>query len=191
MGARRLRTVLVAGAVTGVVFQLAHFGEHVAQTGYWVTHRSEPPWVTPWARTLIDSYRSWAPGSPGFGMELLHLVGNAIFLTGALAICLALAPIARSGDVRLARIGTAVQVVHVAEHIALTTTVVVAGRSIGVSTLFGTIDAGPAVWTYRIWWHMAINAIATLLLAVALARHARAHAMHHPAPPTALANRSA
>jgi hypothetical protein len=36
--------------------------------------------------------------------------------------------------------------------------------------LFGTLDPGPGRWTYRVWWHLVINAFAMTLLALAVAR---------------------
>jgi hypothetical protein len=69
------RGLLVAAAL-GVVFQFGHFGEHAAQTGFWLAHRGEAPWMTPWASALADSLAELAPGTPGFGMEALHLVDN-------------------------------------------------------------------------------------------------------------------
>jgi hypothetical protein len=162
--------VLLAGAVGGGLFQIGHFAEHVAQVGYWSTHRDQAPWMTPWANALARSFQAMASDTAGFGMEALHLVGNLIFLAGAAAI---LAVLARSGvndGRRLARAGVGVQAVHVAEHIALTTSVVLVGRPVGVSTLFGTLDPDPGLWTYRVWWHLVVNAIGTALLALAVAR---------------------
>jgi hypothetical protein len=106
-------------------------------------------------------------------MEALHLVGNSIFLAGAVAI---LFLVVRSGPVgshRPARAGVAVQSAHVLEHVALTVSVVVGSRPRGLSTLFGALDPGPGLWTYRIWWHLTVNAIATALLATALIRWRR------------------
>ncbi len=80
------RGVLLAGAGAGGLFQLGHFTEHVAQTGYWSTHRTQAPWMTPWANALANSFGSLAIGTPGFGMEALHLIGNLIFLAGAGAV---------------------------------------------------------------------------------------------------------
>ncbi|MGH9137829.1 MAG: DUF6008 family protein, partial [Acidimicrobiales bacterium] len=77
------RTVLLAAAFAGGAFQLAHLAEHTAQAGYWIGHTDAPPWMTPWADVLMARLQSVAPGTPGFGLESLHLVGNAIFLAAA------------------------------------------------------------------------------------------------------------
>jgi hypothetical protein len=184
---KRWRSALIATAVTGGVFQLAHFAEHLAQSGYWTAHRDQAPWMTPWAQALADSFGGLAPGTPSFGMEALHLAGNAIFLAGAVAI---LVVVTRYGPVaarRPARLGVVVQAVHVAEHVGLTVSVLVAGRAYGLSTLLGSLDPGPGLWSYRILWHLTINATATALLAAALIRCARHGApsatprSHHPA----------
>jgi hypothetical protein len=184
---RPWRWALIAGAVGGGVFQLGHFAEHVAQVGYWALHTDKAPWMTPWASALADSFGRLAPGTSGFGMEALHLVGNAIFLAGAVAI---LTWVVRNGPVsshRPARAGVAVQSVHVVEHVALTVSVIVGSRPRGLSTLFGTLDPGPGLWTYRVWWHLTVNAVATTLLAVALARAHRRHTARAARPSPALA----
>ena len=178
LGVRRRRTPLLVAGALGGGFQLAHLAEHIAQTGYWSRHRESAPWMTPWARELVSSFQSVSVGTPGLGMELMHLVGNAIFLGAAVAIYAVMAPTSATADARLARFGVGTQVLHVAEHVALTMTVVLFGRPIGLSTLFGTVGAGPALWTYRIWWHMTINLLATVLVATAVTRH-----RHQALPP--------
>lgn len=175
---------LLAAAVIGIAFQVGHFTEHAAQAGYWVAHRAQAPWMTPWAHALADSFGALAPGTPGFGMEALHLVGNAIFLAGAVAALATLARVGPSRATTLARRAVLVQAIHVAEHVALTTSVVAGRRPIGLSTLFGTVDPGPTLWTYRVWWHFTINAVATtfvLLAAVEWRRHAERD-VHTPRP---------
>lgn len=168
------RRALFVAACIGTVFQLGHFAEHVAQAGYWARHPSEAPWMTPWAGALANSFGALAPRTPGFGMEAMHLVGNAIFLSGAAAVLAVLSRIGSTSSKRLARTGVVVQTVHVAEHVALTVSVALSGRAIGVSTLFGTLDPGRVLWAYRVWWHLTINAMATTMLLLAIARRSRA-----------------
>lgn len=160
---------LYAGAAVGTAFQVGHLTEHVAQFAYWLRHPRQPPWMTPWAETLAASFQAFAPTVPGFGMEALHLTGNAIFLVGAIAVMVAIGRSAHADARDRARRGVWVQGIHVAEHVALTATVVLAGRPMGVSTLFGLLDPGPALWSYRVLWHLAINVIASALVASALA----------------------
>jgi hypothetical protein len=178
------RWALGAGVVAGALFQLGHFGEHVAQAGYWAAHSDEAPWMTPWASALARSFGRLAPGTATFGMEALHLVGNAIVLTGAVAIYVAVVRYGPTSSQRPARAGVAVQSVHVLEHLALTVSVLVDSRPRGISTGFGLLDPGPALWTYRVGWHPSINAVATALLAVAIIRWRRSTAptpITHPA----------
>jgi hypothetical protein len=170
---RQWRWPLLAGVAAGAVFQLGHFGEHVAQAGYWAGHTEEAPWMTPWASALARSVGGLVPGTPTFGMEALHLVGNAIFLTGVVAIYVAVLRDGSAFSQRPARAGVAVQSVHVLEHVALTLSVLVGGRARGISTGFGLLVPGPGLWTYRVWWHLTINAIATALLAAAVVRSRR------------------
>ena len=154
---RRWPLALVAAAIGGGVFQLGHFAEHVAQAGYWLAHRSDAPWMTPWASSLASSFGRLATGTPGFGMEALHLTGNMIFFGGATAIAVVISRGGRPDARRPARLGVAVQGLHVLEHVALTATVLAGGPARGLSTLFGTLDPGPGLWTYRVWWHLTIN----------------------------------
>lgn len=160
--------VLVALAIGGLLFQGAHTAEHVAQVVQWGTTPSAPAWLSPWAVTLRDGL---AVGGVALGNELLHLLGNLVFLVGALAL---LALVGR-GAVRPARPGpvraaVAVQVAHVVEHVALTVSVLTVGRPIGVTTLFGTVEAGPDATALRVLAHFMINAVASGLLVHGLGR---------------------
>jgi hypothetical protein len=183
---RRRSWALLAAATAGGAFQLSHFSEHLAQAGYWITHSDEAPWMTPWAAALADSFGRLASGTPSFGMEALHLVGNTIFLAAAVAI-LAVVRRAPTDSRRPARIGVVAQAVHVAEHVSLTVSVLMTRRALGFSTLFGTLDPGPRLWSYRVWWHLSINAIATTLAAIALIRWRRQPAGNPPPYPAVAA----
>lgn len=154
---------LVAGA--GLTFQLVHAAEHLAQAGAWALRPSQPPWLTPWAAAGRDALA--VGGDAVAGNELLHLLGNAIFMAGLVA----LAGVARrrSSRGRALRFAVVVQGVHVAEHVALTGSVLLGGRAIGVTTLFGLLDAGPTLWTLRVAAHFALNAVATAAAGLAVA----------------------
>jgi hypothetical protein len=180
---RRWAVALLAAAIGGGVFQLGHFAEHLAQASYWVTHRDDAPWMTPWASSLAHSFGRLASGTPSFGMEALHLVGNLIFLIGAFPILCIVNRRGRTDVQRPARMGVAVQTVHVLEHVALTATVLAGGPARGLSTGFGLFDPGPGLWTYRVWWHLTINAIGTVALAAALLRWRRSAPAIGPARP--------
>lgn len=158
--------LLVAGAA--LAFQMFHLAEHVLQAGYWLSHPSEAPWLTPWAGAGRDVLAGVAGGSADTGAELLHLVGNTIFLAGLLAAV----AVVRRGDAGPSvwlRRATMVQTAHVAEHVALTTTLVLGGRAVGATTLLGLLAPGTAVLhTTRVWSHFAINAVATVLAVLAV-----------------------
>lgn len=153
-------------AVAGIGFQVFHFVEHVAQLGYWTAHPGHPPWLTPWAEAGRDALAFG--GDPGTGSELLHLIGNVIFLVGLVALLghvRGLAGVPRAP--RPLGLALGVQAFHVAEHVLLTSSWVLSGKALGFSTLFGAFP-GSWVVTYRLWWHFLINLIATGLGVAAL-----------------------
>jgi hypothetical protein len=53
-----------------------------------------------------------------------------------------------------------IQALHMAEHVALTSTVLFGSRAIGVSTFFGLVDGSGTTW-WRVWFHFLINLVAT------------------------------
>ncbi|MGH3992106.1 MAG: DUF6008 family protein, partial [Pseudonocardiaceae bacterium] len=162
---------LGAAAGAAAAFQVGHFVEHIAQAGHWLTHPGERPWMTPWGAALAAGLARLDAHNPAQGMELLHLIGNAIFLAGVLALVLVARTVAAGGAAhRAARWCLWVQGAHVIEHMLLTATVATGGKAIGLSTMFGMLDPGPALWTYRIWWHFAVNLVATALVLVAIRR---------------------
>jgi hypothetical protein len=83
-----------------------------------------------------------------------------VFLVGlaALAVLVGRPGVRRSRSLRLA---LASQGLHVLEHVALTVTAVIGGRALGVTTVFGLLEPGPLMWTYRPMAHFALNAAAT------------------------------
>lgn len=158
------RPVLVLTAVAGLGFQLVHALEHVVQAGAWVTAPNQPPFLTPWAIAGRDALA--VGGDAALGAELLHLAGNLVFLAGLMALA-AIANPTRSS--RALRAGLLVQGAHVAEHVALTLTVATVSKAIGVTTLFGLLDAGPTLWTLRVTAHFTVNALATVAAGLAVA----------------------
>lgn len=138
--------MLAAAAVGGLGFQLVHAVEHVVQAGAWVAAPHQSPFLTPWAVVGRDALA--VGGDLSLGNELLHLLGNVIFLVGLAALGWT-AGSAISGS-RSLRVALVVQGAHVAEHVALSVTAAAVGRAIGVTTLFGLLDPGPALWTLRV-----------------------------------------
>lgn len=151
--------VMIVVAAGGLVFQVVHVLEHAAQSAAWMAQSDQPPWLTPW----VAAGRDWLAhgGDIALGNELLHLIGNLVFLVGLAA----LAGIAgRLGD-RRPRAPTAalwIQALHVVEHAALTVSTATLGTAVGVTTVFGQLPPGPALWTLRVVAHFTINVAATV-----------------------------
>jgi hypothetical protein len=148
---------LVAAIALGV--QAAHLLEHAVQLGYWFTHPRDAPWMSPWAMEL--KHRLAIGGDHALGAELLHLMGNSMFLGGLVA----LVAVRRASGQTFAAMGhlrsaVRVQALHMAEHVALTSTVLFGSRAIGVSTFFGLVDGSGTTW-WRVWFHFLINLVAT------------------------------
>lgn len=144
-------------AVSALAFQMVHLIEHVAQLGYWIARPLEAPWLTPWAIEGRDVLA--ADGNLALGNELLHLVGNLIFLAGLVALVLHCRRRAQETPTPL-RVAMVVQGIHVAEHVVLTGTTAVWGKAAGLSTFFGLVS-GPVMTSYRVWFHFLINLAAT------------------------------
>lgn len=155
--------------IVGVVGQIGHLQEHFAQVGYWLGHPDAPAWMTPWATGLAKGYEQIDPSRPTLGMEILHLIGNLIFLAG-LAAVMVITRRARDTRARYwGRLGMWVQGLHGLEHLSLTLSVWFgATRAIGLSTWFGLVQPGIGLTTYRIWWHFTANLIGSFLFAMAL-----------------------
>src|SRR4051794_5412268 len=89
-------------AALGLIFQIGHFAEHAFQFGVWVLGDwsnicgRDTPWMSPWAMDLVQQIGLFvAPSGDAarramLGMEVLHLIGNGIFLTAlvCLYVCL-------------------------------------------------------------------------------------------------------
>ncbi len=178
----RLLVVLVVGVVS---FQVVHFSDHLLQIGYWFAHPAEPPWMPPWSHIAVDglAYLVGYHGEMKAGMELLHLAGNWIFFTGVFPLYLAIRSFrSRKTENRAtrrmmtrkamgaARIAFWVQLVHVIEHVLLTSTYFLVGWAIGLSTLFGASFYLGEAWasSIRVWWHFLINLVVTVAAVSAL-----------------------
>ncbi|MGY0071998.1 DUF6008 family protein (plasmid) [Streptomyces sp. QTS137] len=165
-----LYKVAVALVGLGVVGQLGHFQEHVAQAAYWIAHPYDPAWMTPWADSFARGMGQIDTAKPSLGMEILHLVGNLIFLAGLVGIVQITKRVSGSLQSRKwARMGVWMQGIHGVEHLVLTLSVALgASRAIGLSTWFGVLDPGAALTTYRVWWHFVANLIGTGILLLAM-----------------------
>lgn len=146
----------LAVAAAATTFQLLHAAEHVLQALHWLSAPHGPAWLSPWAARGAGTL---AAGTTG--VELLHLVGNGVFLAGLLAL-------RRVGVPSLALSwATRIQAVHVLEHAAIVASWLVAGRVVALSSLFGVLDSGAAAVAFRIWLHLVLNLAATAAALVA------------------------
>jgi hypothetical protein len=159
-----LMMVLWTVAVLGLLFQVGHFFEHAFQFVVWclgdlsqICGRNTP-WISAWAADLVRQIGLMlAPGAEAarvsmLGLEVLHLIGNSIFL-GTLGV---LWYLTRNKWVRW---GFYIEAFHLYEHVMLTSTAFFIGKPIGLSTLFGAVGLGSrefAVGT-RVSWHFVMN----------------------------------
>ena len=175
------RTALVSLVVFCLGFQVVHALEHVLQLGYWVLHPSEAPWLTPWAVTGRDLLAAVSNGHPTTGNELLHLLGNLIFLAGLVGL---LHVVRERSELphRSLHVATVLQTVHVGEHVALALSWLATGQALGITTLFGRLQ-GTVGSAGRIWAHFLLNVVASLYLLHGLAAHARRRTPHRSAGP--------
>ncbi len=121
-------------------------------------------------------------GGRATGTELLHLFGNWITFTGIAALYIAMRTRrVELRQMRATRIAFWLQLVHVLEHISLTSTFFAFGTPIGLSTLFGHSFHLEGAWapSIRIWWHFAMVLVPTVLFLLALREFRRT------LPPTA------
>jgi len=154
-------------AVLTLTFQAVHFVEHGAQATAWVFGYQEKAYMTPlgkWAMEKTAAY--FFPNEVGerqskLGFEMLHFLGNSIFLLGIAALYY----FARSKKLLWAY---AVQLIHVVEHASLTMSAVLMGKPLGISTMFGLPMGAWSLLAYRIWWHFIFNLIPTVLVALVL-----------------------
>jgi len=153
----------------GLVGQVGHLQEHVAQAAYWIDHPNSKPWMTPWGTGLAKGFGQVDTSKPSLGMEILHLTGNFIFLAGLAGVVLITARARQTRARRWGTMGVWMQGIHGLEHVALTLSIALgADRAIGLSTWFGALPNGPGLWTYRIWWHMLANLVGSVIFGMAV-----------------------
>lgn len=155
--------------VIGVIGQVGHLLEHVAQAVYWIWHPEAPSWMTPWGNGLANGFQQVDPSRKSLGMEILHLTGNFIFLAGLTAV-MVLTRRARPSRTRWwGKMGVWMQGIHGLEHLALTVSIWLgATEAVGLSTWFGQLKPGPGATTYRVWWHFWANVLGSFIFAMAL-----------------------
>ncbi len=157
---------LVGSVLAVLVFQVVHSAEHVAQATYWLFNPTVAPWMSAWAMGMSSGLGNLVGGSTALGMELLHLIGNGIFLGGLLLAFRLPEQYKNPQMLRWLRIATIVEALHFVEHVFLTASVALAGKAVGLSTMFGLMPAGtPAASGYRVAFHLVVN-LAALVFAV-------------------------
>ncbi|MEU8633882.1 DUF6008 family protein [Amycolatopsis sp. NPDC048633] len=119
----------VAVIGVGVLGQLGHVQEHIAQVGYWLGHPNSPAWMTPWGTGLANGLQMLLPNRPTFGMELLHLTGNFIFLAGLAGVMVITRRALGTRAHRWAKMGVWMQGLHGLEHLVLTVSVASGSRA--------------------------------------------------------------
>jgi hypothetical protein len=176
-----LATVLAAVAGLGLAFQVGHFAEHAIQFGVWILGDlsnicgRDTPWMSPWVTEMVRQAglillpSADAPRQMMLGMEVLHLIGNSIFLTslGCLYYCV------RSRWIRWAIL---IEGFHLYEHLMLTLTAYFVGKPIGLSTLFGgagIVGSREFAVGYRVTWHFAMNLLPMPFAMIGLMEHMR------------------
>lgn len=167
---RAARPWVFQGAVgvigVGLIGQVGHLQEHVAQAAYWVGHPNAKPWMTPWGTGLAKGFGQVDSSKQSLGMEILHLTGNFLFLAGLAGVMVITWRARQTRARRWGKMGVWMQGIHGLEHLALTLSIAFgADRAIGLSTWFGTLPNGPGLWTYRIWWHAIANLIGSVIFA--------------------------
>jgi hypothetical protein len=173
--ANRKQRAWVYGATSsvimlGVLGQLGHLQEHVAQVGYWVLHpEAATGWMTPWGSELAMGFQMIYPSRLTLGMEILHFIGNLIFLAGLAALMVITTRARATKTRRWAKMGVWMQGIHGLEHLSLMLSIWLGAKhAIGLSTWFGLLDVGPGATTYRVWWHFIANVIGSVIFAIAL-----------------------
>lgn len=144
-------------------FQAFHTLEHLLQLRQWFAAPWQQGWMSPIAHQTSVGLAAIADGlgltGTGLGMELLHLVGNIVFLVGVLALW-------RAGLGGLSIVLIVFKAMHLLEHTTLTLTALAGLPAWGASTFFAQLS-GAELSTYRVWWHLVMNA-AAFALAVAV-----------------------
>ncbi len=147
----------------GLVFQVIHALEHFLQFAIWFTDR-ETPWLSSWAAGTAEGLQYFCSLVPladtptSIGVEMLHLTGNTIFLGALTAWQVAMRRTGR--NITALNIAEKVQFFHVAEHLLLVVSLIGFGEAMGISTGFGVLS-GTTLVAVRVWFHFAVNAVAT------------------------------
>jgi len=155
-----------------LLFQVGHFLEHLAQFSVWIFGPKDSMFMSSWAISLVEWLASFFTNADPLqakriGVELLHFIGNFIFLIGISAYFY----FNKSKSVKIA---FWVQLIHVLEHTLLTVSILTVGVPLGISTLFGLQTSVRFFIGYRIIWHFIINLIPSFYIVKAFLEQKRA-----------------
>jgi hypothetical protein len=174
-------TIVAVLAGLGMAFQVGHFGEHAFQFGVWVLGDlsnicgRDTPWMSPWVTEAVRRAGQYmfpesnAARQMMLGMEVLHLIGNGIFLSSLFCLYSCLPS-------KWVRWALYIEGFHLCEHILLTATAYFAGVPMGLSTLFGyagSLGGREFAVGYRVSWHFAMNLLPMPFAMYALMEHWR------------------
>ncbi|WP_316227954.1 DUF6008 family protein [Bradyrhizobium sp. SZCCHNR3015] len=174
-----LVTVMAAIAGVGLAFQVGHFAEHALQFAVWILGDysnicgRDTPWMSSWVTEMVRQAGTMMfPAADArrqmmMGMEVLHLIGNGIFL-------ISLGCLYHSVRSKWVRWAFYIEGFHLYEHLMLTLTAYFVGKPIGLSTLFGGSDIiGSREFAvgYRVTWHFAMNLLPMPFAMIGLIEH--------------------
>lgn len=178
------RTVLgmmvATAAGLGLIFQIGHFAEHTFQFAVWVLGDfsnicgRNTPWMSSWANGLVQKIGAVFTSADAqrrmmLGMEVLHLIGNSIFLAGLVALYYCVPS-------KWVRWALYIETFHLYEHVSLTATAYFLGKPIGMSTLFGAVNViGEREFAVgcRVTWHFVMNLLPMPFAMVGLMEYLR------------------
>jgi len=176
-----LATLIAVVAGAGLAFQVGHFAEHALQFAIWILGDlsnicgRDTPWMSPWVTEMVRQGGTFLfpTADPQrqmmLGMEVLHLIGNSIFLTSLFCLYYCV----RSKWIRWA---IYIEGFHLYEHLMLTATAYFVGKPIGLSTLFGgsgLIGSREFAVGYRVSWHFLMNLLPMPFAMIGLTEHMR------------------
>ena len=168
-------------AALSLAFQVGHFAEHAFQFAIWVLGDlseicgRDTAWMSPWVTAFVGTLGATlfptaeAPRQMMLGMEILHLVGNGIFLGGLVCLYYCVPS-------KWVRWAVFIETFHLGEHVMLTASAYYLGVPIGISTLFGQArDLGGTEFAvgYRVSWHFAMNLLPMPFAMIGIMEHLR------------------
>jgi hypothetical protein len=178
-----LINVLAMCVGLGLAFQVGHFIEHGVQFAVWIGGQFQSvaaafcgrdmPYMSPPLTAMVRFGGATlfpdanAARQMMLGMEILHLIGNSLFLATIAGVYYLMPS-------KWVRYAFYIEGGHLCEHLALTLTAYYIGKPIGISTLFGQapyyFGKNGAVG-YRVTWHFAMNLLPMPFVMIGMMKH--------------------